>query len=111
MPYITRDKKGAIIAIYNDEGDDRQWEEPNIPDVIAYIKKMDPSHIAKQVLTESDNDMVRVIEDLIELLMEKQVFVYTELPEAVQEKLTARKQLRQKMNSLANLINEDDNIF
>jgi hypothetical protein len=43
--------------------------------------------------------------------MERQIFIFTELPEAVQAKLNARKQLRKDMNSLENLINDDDAIF
>ena len=113
MPYITRNKKGEIVAMHQNKGnDDRQWEEASNPEVIAFIGNMETSHEAKRALTGSDNEMARVIEDLIDLLMEKQIFVYTELPEAVQAKLNARKQLRQDMSSLGNLINEeDDNIF
>ncbi len=111
MPYVTKDESGVIVAIHQEQGNKRQWEEANNPDVIAFIESMDMTEKVKQALTGSDNEMVRVIEDLIDLLMEKQIFVYTELPEAVQTKLNARKQLRHDMNSLGNLINEDDNIF
>jgi hypothetical protein len=112
MPYVARNIKDEVIAIYQDQGkDNRQWEEADSPDVIAFIKSMDTSYKTKQMLSGSDSGMARVIEDLIDILMEKQIFVYTELPEAVQAKLSARKQLRQNMSALGNLINEDDNIF
>ncbi len=113
MPYITRNKEGKIVAIHQNKSDDgRLWEEASHPDVMAFTGNMETSLKAKQALTGSDHEMVRVIEDLIDLLMEKQIFVYTELPEAVQAKLNERKQLRQDMSSLENLINEDDdNIF
>ncbi len=112
MPYVIKDENGVIVSIHQEQGSDsRQWEEASNPDVIAFIENMDTSQKVKQALTGSDNEMVRVIEDLIDLLMEKQIFVYTELPEAVQIKLSARKQLRHDMNSLGNLINEDEAIF
>jgi len=112
MPYVTRDEKGVIVAIHQDQGDEnRQWEEASHPEVIAFINNIDKPHKVKRALTGSDNEMARVIEDLVDLLMEKQIFVYTELPEAVQAKLNVRKQLRQDMSSLENLIDNDEDIF
>jgi len=111
MPYVTRDENGEVVAIHQDQGDGRQWEEANNPDIIAFINNSDRPYKVKQALTGSDNEMVRVIEDLVDLLMEKQIFVYTELPEAVQAKLNVRKQLRQDMSTLGNLIDDEDDIF
>jgi len=112
MPYVTRNEKGEVVAIHRNQSDESgQWEEPTSADVIEFLKQSDASHQVKHALTGSDNEMVRVIEDLVELLMEKQIFVYTELPVAVQAKLNARKQLRKDMSSLENLINDNDAIF
>jgi len=58
-----------------------------------------------------DDEMIRVIDDLIGLLVEKQVFVFTELPEAVQVKLNVRSTMRSDINPLENLISESDDIF
>ena len=112
MPYITRDNKGEIIELHNspDKGDDN-WIEPGNPEVLDFIKRIETTEKARQALTNTDTEMVRVVEDLIDILMERQVFIFTELPEAVQAKLSARKQLRKDMNSLENLINEDDSFF
>jgi hypothetical protein len=67
---------------------------------------------ARQALLKSDLDMVRVVEDLIDLLIEHQVFIFTDLPEPVQRKLNSRKKLRHQMNSLQNLVDEnEDKIF
>jgi len=112
MPYVTRNENGEVVAIHqNQSGESVHWEEATSVDVIEFLKQSDASAPVKHALTGSDNEMVRVIEDLVELLMEKQMFVYTELPEAVQVKLNTRKQLRKDMNSLGNLINDNDAIF
>ncbi len=67
---------------------------------------------ALKALSQSDADMVRVVEDLIDLLIEHQVFIFTDLPEPVQKKLNSRKRLRYQMNSLQNLVDEnEDKIF
>jgi len=112
MPYVIRNKSGEIVAIHqNQVAETGQWEQDITEEHKAFIQKQAMPTEAKQALTGSDNEMARVIEDLVDLLMEKQIFVYTELPEAVQAKLNIRKQLRQDLNTLDNLVNEDDGIF
>jgi len=103
MPYVKRNEQGAIIAVQDTQADSSyQWIEANSLEVTAQ---------AKEALTSTDQEMVRVVEDLIDLLMEKQIFVFTELPEAVQAKLNSRKRLREDINSLAILVKDDDAIF
>ena len=45
-------------------------------------------------LQSSDADIARVTEDLIYLLIQKNIILFTELPEVVQTKLLSREQLR-----------------
>jgi len=112
MPYVIRNNKGEIVTIHQNKNDENaQWLEENDSQIMAFINNTVAPSKVKRALTGSDNEMARVIEDLVDLLMEKQIFVYTELPEAVQAKLNIRKQLRQDMSSLENLIDEDDAIF
>ncbi len=112
MPYVTRNNKGEIVTIHQNKNDENaQWLEQNDSEITVFINNTVSPNKVKKALTGSDNEMARVIEDLVDLLMEKQIFVYTELPEAVQAKLNVRKQLRQDMSSLENLIDEDDAIF
>ena len=112
MPYITRNKKGEIVELHNlpDNGEGN-WIEPGNPEVLDFIKRIETTEQARLALTSTDHEMVRVVEDLIDMLMERQIFIFTELPEPVQAKLNVRKQLRKNMSSLENLINEDDTIF
>lgn len=65
----------------------------------------------KLTLSGTDNDMVRVIDDLVDLLISKQLLMFTELPQPVQSKLLTRKQLREHFSVLQNLINEDDKLI
>ncbi len=89
MPYVQRSEQGEITSL-NDSpsNDNNEWS-----------------------LDASDVEMARVLEDVIDILMEKQVFVFTELPEPVQDKLNKRKQLREDVNALTNLIAEEDDIL
>jgi len=112
MPYVSRNTNGEVTEIHNSPTEDAdQWVEANSPEIINFLTRIETTDQAKKALTTTDNEMVRVVEDLIDMLMERQIFIFTELPEPVQAKLNARKQLRQDMNSLENLINDDDAIF
>lgn len=112
MPYVVRNKEKEIVAIHPEKGKGNAlWVDASNPEVIAFIKKYEASSEVRGALNGSDIEMVRVVEDLVDLLMEKQVFAYAELPEAVQAKLSLRKQLRQDMSSLGDLINDDEAIF
>ncbi|HEY8035389.1 MAG TPA: hypothetical protein VIF37_07360 [Methylobacter sp.] len=112
MPYVSRSVAGAIVGLHDvPPGGDSQWLEVTDPEVINFLQLMRTPEKVNQKLSSTDYEMVRVIEDLVDLLIEKQVFIFTELPEAVQEKLSARKHLRKDMQSLNNLIGGDDDIF
>jgi len=58
-----------------------------------------------------DEAFVRVLEDLIDTLIEKGVLRLTDLPQAAQEKLNARKGLRRRLNDDLNLLDDDENIL
>ena len=112
MPYVKRNEKGEIVDIHDAQTEAcEQWVEAGNPEVLSFLQGVETKGQAKKALTTTDQEMVRVVEDLIDLLMEKQVFIFTELPEAVQSKLNARKKLRKEMNSLEDLIKDDDEIF
>jgi len=112
MPYVNRNERGDVIQLLDMPNKEScEWLEVNHADVIEFLRQPPQANELKKSLSSSDSDMVRVVEDLVDLLMEKQVFVFTELPEAVQDKLNRRKKLRHDVNALSNLIGDDDNIL
>lgn len=112
MPYVTRNASKHIISLSSTPQDDgNEWLDGSNPEVLAFVlASKDASHF-KDSLSETDIQMSRVVEDLIELLMEKKAFLFTELPEPVQHKLGARRQMREQLNSISNLISDDDAIL
>ena len=62
----------------------------------------------QQKLSASDADLVRVLEDLIDVLISNGTIRLTDLPPKALEKLMSRKQARRKLNTSLNLINDDD---
>lgn len=112
MPYVKRDPSGNIIELHEmPEDSDTEWLELFDAEVLNFLKTTQNTKNAKVALNALDAEMIRVVEDLIDLLIDKQVILFTELPEAVQHKLGARKMLRSKMESLENLIGEDQKLL
>lgn len=60
-------------------------------------------------LAESDQALIRVVEDLIDTLIRKDLLHFTDLPEAAQAKLLERRSLRHSANTLSLLGEDDDN--
>ncbi|MGD9741514.1 MAG: hypothetical protein AB7V53_02675 [Dongiaceae bacterium] len=56
----------------------------------------------------SDLDMIRVYEDLIDLLLTKRIINLTDFPPAAQEKLLRRKKLRSSLASFAEVIGSEE---
>jgi len=64
-----------------------------------------------EALHRSDLEVARVTEDLIYLLIQKNVILFTELPDIVQEKLLSREYLRDKLvGAVVSPISEDETL-
>jgi hypothetical protein len=106
MPYIKRNSSGSIIGI-SDQAESGADEELDIenPEVLAYLKS------ARNQLLSSDTEMMRVVEDLVDLLIEKKLILLTDLPIAAQKKLSERRQIRGDLGVLGNVIVDEEDIL
>ncbi|MBD1550092.1 tryptophan synthase subunit beta [Pseudomonas typographi] len=59
-------------------------------------------------LKQSDLEMIRVLDDLIQLLVTKGVIRVTDLPDAAQAKWIDRSQAREALGGLSQLLNDDE---
>ncbi len=111
MSYVARDPKGHITAVYKDaaEGATEQLPLTN-PEVRQFLSQCDSTDSLATALGESDLAMVRVTEDLIDILISKGVFLFLELPQEVREKYTARAALRGRLTELVGLIDDDEGV-
>lgn len=102
--YIKRDANGQIESVSQKPiaGFDEE-----LPAGSAELKTFLGTSEASKALSESDLDMVRVLEDLIDLLIDKNVIQFTELPEAAQKKLLSRVSVRSKMREALDLLGDD----
>lgn len=106
MPYVQRDEVGRIIAVSATATEaTREFVEEGSHDLNAFLLDMalgkgsaDPTVV--RALNESDMAMIRVVEDVVDLLIEQNLLRFTDLPVPAQEKLMQRRSLRESMNPL-----------
>jgi len=80
------------------------------PEIKAFLANSQNDELVKNVLSKLDLDMVRVIEDMVDLMIQKGLILFTDLPEPVQNKLLFKKSVRQSLNSEINLIDEEETL-
>lgn len=99
MLYVERDEKGAIVAIRHGGEQDAGQVPVSLldPEVLAFLRSSGGNEPLAQLLLDSDTSIVRVLEDLIDLLIAKKIILFTELPPRAREKIQDRKRLRAKM--------------
>lgn len=99
MLCVERDQKGAIIALRRGEAA-CGLEPVSLLDeeVVDFLRLNGEIASLGHLLMHSDASVVRVLEDLIDLLIAKQIILFTELPQDAQAKLQGRKQLRAQLS-------------
>lgn len=98
MPYVVRDKNNNIIALLKEEPyENAEFVDSGHPDIATFIAGSE-TRGARKALAESDLEITRVIEDLVQLLIQKNTIMFTELPPAVQLKLLNREKLRNSLS-------------
>jgi hypothetical protein len=111
MPYVARDASGRIVGISDRAGPATTENLPNDhPDVIRYLNGLSPDSM-RQRLNQSDLEMARIAEDLIDVLVARNILNFTDLPREAQRKLIARQRLRRNLSALSTLVNQDDDIL
>jgi len=98
MLFVERDHEGTIVAIRR--GEEGCGLEPISlldTDVLSFLQHSGEIEPLGQLLMHSDASIVRVLEDLIDLLIKKNVILFTELPPEAQTKIQNRQQLRARL--------------
>jgi hypothetical protein len=94
MPYIYRNESGKITKVSTRTLIGGEIVPYNHPDVVDFLKHhgQDPAQVetALAELRRTDNEMARAIEDVIIVLMKKNLFKMTDLPKPVQDRMSHR---------------------
>lgn len=105
--YIKRNDDGEIEQVSREAtADCKEFINPASPELLAFVGGDESAHL--NALRSSDLEFVRVLEDVIDLLIEKGVISFTDLPSAARDKLMSRQSMRRQVNSV-DLLSDDGN--
>lgn len=94
MPYVRRNSEGQITALFhNSESDAQEFLPQHSPEVARFLGVSADARLFNGL----DEELIRVVEDLIDVLIAKNILRLTDLPLPAQEKLLSRKRLRQEL--------------
>lgn len=102
MPYVMRDSAGRIKAVSATE--QPGWEHLD-GSAREYMEFLEQAIAEQDKFRESDIHLARVLEDLIALLIEREIIRFTDFPAAAQKRLLERQSLRKQASRL-NLIDD-----
>ncbi len=93
--YVKRNHNGELIAVSKQPGQDfNEQIADDAPELVHFIQG--EKSVEQLALEQTDQTMARVLEDVVNLLVEQGVIRFTDLPEAAQNKLLTRRELRGK---------------
>lgn len=95
MPYVRRDASRLIESLHRSADHSGEFLADAHAEVQAFVGSPGAE---PQDFDRLDADFVRVIEDLIDTLIVKNVINITDLPDQAQAKLLARKSFRERVS-------------
>ncbi len=97
MPFVSRDRDGSITAVHEKRFPRSQEVPRDDPDLRAFLLQQlgaAEDGESPDAMAQSDREMSRVIEDLVDLMIAKRLISFAELPRPAQQKLLRRRELR-----------------
>lgn len=109
MPYAARDEQGRIVSLHREPGaHGREFLPADHPQVLAFLGT-GAGNAATAQFHDLDRDVIRVIEDVVDTLIRKNLIAITDLPPAARDKLLKRQRLREEVG--AGILVEDFKLF
>ncbi len=93
MPYVRRNDQGQIDSVHRDAGAAGEFVAAGDSELLAFVGGASSSDF-----DQLDAGFVRVLEDVIDTLIVKNILNITDLPEQAQSKLFARKSFRERIS-------------
>ncbi len=106
MPYVKRNAEGEVVGLL-DYAEDGAGEEISLdaPEIQAFFAR------ARQRLSLSDAETIRVIDDLVNVLIDKNLLLLTDLPQSAQKKLMERQRIRSELGGVGYLMVDEEDIL
>ena len=100
MPFVKRGADGDIIAVaLSSRGDCTEEIAADDPALNTFLVNLQPEVVNR--LRDSDQGFIRVLEDVVDLLVEQQIIQLGDLPQDARDKIAQRKHLRSLLRQQA----------
>lgn len=113
MPYILRDETGKIVKASARSLHGGELVPHSHPDVVAFLTThgQSPKQVEEALgeLRRTDSEMSRAVEDVIMVLLKKNVLKLTDLPKAVQDRMQLRVKMRMTIQDVYDLASGNRN--
>jgi hypothetical protein len=108
--YAQFDSNGEIVGISKDARPGYQSVPSSDPRVVRFIAGAADEDSPLAFLEQTDLELIRVLEDLVDVLVQNNVIHFTDLPSTAQKKLLHRRTARNELQShkSAGLLTDDD---
>ncbi len=103
MLYAERNELGKITAVRTTPATPDQ-EQITDEELIDFFNESGNAASYQTLLSLLDTRIVRVLDDLIDVLVDKNVIRFTDLPIDAQKKIGERKKIRQKLQSAGGIM-------
>lgn len=107
MVYVERDAQGRLLRVEQQPFDGAEHMAVESEELHNWLKMKEEVKARLDRLNSSDLELVRVLEDVIIVLVERNIIQYTDLPEAAREKLDQRAVARADLEGLQTILRED----
>ena len=108
MPFVKRDAQGGIQAVYQQAGPGLHQVPADDPELVEFLALDDPQAQTRWDFMQSDMDFVRVLEDIIEVLIDKGVILFSDLPGPAQKKFMSRRGMRKEITYVETLFTSEE---
>lgn len=107
MFHVVKSPDGAIQSVSRQAQPGSEPMDESAPEIQLFFK----AAATEPAFDSVDAGFVRVLEDLIDTLILKNIIHQTDLPPAAQKKLMVRKGLRNRIHGALNLLGSDDRLL
>jgi hypothetical protein len=104
MPLVKHDSNGKTVAVRQPDINDFSFLDKANEELRVFVSEL----VSQDSMEGTDLDFIRVVEDVIELFINKKVIFSSDLPEAAQEKMLLRQHVRDSGNTKLELIDNDN---
>ncbi|KJR98857.1 MAG: hypothetical protein VR65_18815 [Desulfobulbaceae bacterium BRH_c16a] len=109
MLYVERNENDEIVSVRRDDGASATEKKQAVDkEILEFLGSNSSQDSMFHLLAATDRGIVRILEDLIDLLVNKNLIMFSELPTEAQEKLLNRQQMRKRLANGSIIVDDSD---